>query len=318
MSKYNNLINETDIVIRYFDNTTKFIVDTNYGNSLSIFSDTTVNQNENVYIHVDWGDGISEFYILGTGAINHHYNNQGRYTVVIDHNPKYGLKFTSQLMITELLRLGVMPNYTNTFLQCENLQTLYGNCLQLDPLTKELINTFQNCYSLSTIPEKLLYDFQYLENINGLFKGCGLIDIPKTLFKYNLNLKSLIETFRGTRIKTLSRDIFKNRKTIKTLRFCFADSSLETIESKAFDDLLNLEDGSYLFYNAYLLGPSIPEELFKNCKKLYDVTRMFYNNSSLTNFPVSTFRNNLNIYKFKHVLVGSNVNEVGQIIWPIM
>lgn len=315
MSRYNDydLIRNKDIVIPFLDNSTIIIVDTEYGNSLNMFSDNK-DVNDKVVIFVDWGDGSDEIFNIRSGSISHKYSVSGKFKVIIKHNRDVNLKFFDQPIITELIKLGTMPNYNGTFMQCENLNKLHNDCLDLNPYTKELINTFQNCYSLKTIPYNLLHKFYELENIDGLFNGCGLIEIPYNFLNNNFKLQSLNSTFKNTQITNLKSELFKMNKEIINLKSCFAGSGVKNVEANIFDTLTKLKDASYLFCDCYSLE-TIPEDLFKYCTNLNYVTRMFYNAKSLKHFPLSTFKYNKRIFNDRYVLVGSGVNASQQIIW---
>lgn len=312
MSRYNKLVRDMDIVIPVIDNTLVLNVDTNYGNSLNLFSDNDPIENENVIV-VEWGDGTLGTYNIGTGSISHRYTEKGKFTVEIKHHPLIGLKFFNQQIITELVRLSSMPNYNRTFLQCENLNKLHDNCLDSTG-AETLINTFQNCYSLNKIPYNLFYKLLNLTNIDGLFKGCSIQDIPEKLFKNNFKLESLVGTFQNTQITILHSNLFKSTKNIKNMRLCFSASGLKEVEPNIFDNLKLLENASYLFYDCFSLE-TIPEDLFRYCTNLNDITRMFFNTKSLKHFPQSTFKYNNKIFKSKYVLLNSAVDNTQQIIW---
>ena len=314
MSRYNKLMLEQDIVIPFLDNSTKLVVDTDYGNSLSIFSSSEGGDMKSI-VEVDWGDGLKEPYLIGhSDTISHKYTKAGKFKVIIKHRPYASLKFYDQDIITEVTSIGYMDNYNGTFMQCENLSKLEYDCFKKRKSITSLVNTFKNCFSLQSIPGSLLNGMTELECIDGLFKGCSLYSIPELLFLSNFNLKSLVGTFQDNPISILKTNIFKNTSKITNMSYCFAGTSIETIEPNIFDKLVNLLDVSYIFYDCLILK-TIPEDLFKFSTKLYNVTGTFCNTVCLEKLPTSTFKYNKNISESRHVVVNCKGWNGEQIIF---
>ena len=58
-------------------------------------------------------------------------------------------------------------------------------------------NLFRNCYSLKSLPEKLDWDLQNLEEMSNIFNGCKLLtslpDISKWNTKYVSNFSDYLK-----------------------------------------------------------------------------------------------------------------------------
>lgn len=280
----------------------------------------TYNYNANV----NWGDSLDLIHIDSyddTGC-THTYANPGTYKIII-----YGTfevcytrtNYAFTLALRKILSWGDVGLKWMRFSDSINLTDLPNNRSgALSGVSYNLTSIFENCTSLTTIPEGCFDSlpnrpFPYFR-FDKAFKNCtSLTTLPLRLFgTYKASAVYFLETFMGcTSLTTIPYDIFSgctNNSSFKnTFYGCSGLTSVPTgctvgnansqlTFENTFKDCINLSTiGDDFFryspkantfvstFENCLKLSAIPEDLFRYNTQAFDFTKCFYNCRSLTN-----------------------------------
>lgn len=100
----------------------------------------------------------------------------------------------------------------------------------IDPVVKvkfkkgitSLLNCFQRCRSLTSIPGDLFSDNPEIGSFYQCFQNCtGLTFIPEDLFRYNTKVNS----FNGCELTSIPKDLFRYNPEVTEFRYCFSTNN---------------------------------------------------------------------------------------------
>lgn len=148
------------------------------------------------------------------------------------------------------------------FIKCDfftNMNSMFDSCMALTTIPEELFSYYPNITSfnytfgngdigLSSIRPNIFANNILAEDFSWCFFDCTDTEIPKGLFKNNINAKNFRSTFEYCwELTTVPFDLFDNCRNITNVRRCFADcteitSALPDVWNK--DKFPNVTDGT--------------------------------------------------------------------------
>ena len=140
----------------------------------------------------------------------------------------------------------------------------------IDPVVKvkfkkgitSLLNCFQRCRSLTSIPGDLFSDNPEIGSFYQCFQNCtGLTFIPEDLFRYNTEIGSFSSCFEGCELTSIPKNLFRYNTKVTEFRYCFSTNNGLT---------------------------SIPEDLFMYNPKVTNFTYCFYGCGKQKTMPIDS------------------------------
>lgn len=194
------------------------------------------------------------------------------------------------------------------FSGCNKMKELSGTIFKNCPNIKNLSYCFEECSSLTTIPQGLFDTVCHnIESINYCFYKCSKIKtIPSLLFKNFTKATTFSSCFKNTSLTSIPENLFKDCVEVKYFNSCFENcKSLTNIPENLFSGCINSTDFENCFKNTSLI--SIPENLFYNCTKITNFEGCFYGTNIVT-IPENLFRNCINVKVFGESSIGNDNN----------
>lgn len=149
----------------------------------------------------------------------------------------------------------------NCFQRCRSLTSIPGDLFSDNPEIGSFYQCFQNCTGLTFIPEDLFRYNTEIGSFSNCFEGCELTSIPKNLFRYNTKVNSFSGCFNGCELTSIPKDLFRYNPEVTEFRYCFSTNNGLT---------------------------SIPEDLFMYNPKVTSFTYCFYGCGKLKTMPIDS------------------------------
>ena len=214
--------------------------------------------------------------IINTGYIGETLRLSSMFNIDLD-NPNKKLSYTTLELGDFRLGSNIKHAYIcdNIFENCTGITKIPDNLFTNDyPVSYDYM--FKGCTGITAIPENLFKQNVYSKE--GVFEGCtGITAIPENLLKYSNNNRnnngSYKNMFKGcTGITTIPDNFFSGYGGDQTCESMFEGcTSLKDISQTIFDDLTNKINHDISYSGSQFIT------MFKNCKKLENITLNFNN-----------------------------------------
>ena len=170
-----------------------------------------------------------------------------------------------------------VTSFEGTFYGCA-VTTVDVDMFRYNTQTNSFKYTFSRS-SIQSIPNDLFRYNILVTNFSGVFSSTIIEAVPEDLFKYNTMVLDFSQVFSSCTGLRYLGSVFKYNLNVKTFNQALAGSSC-TIPDDLFQNNTEVEDFSYLFYNADR-RVAIPKSLFDNCLKVKFFDFLYYGNWAL-------------------------------------
>ena len=248
---------------------------------------------------IDWGDGtIENIAHDSTLPISHRYDRAraAHYLVSVNGTVKSlnsdGLPSHS---VTEVIQWGKtgLESLETAFMNNDRLTAIHQHGGEAFKNLKHARRVFENCYSLTLLPESLFADCLQVSDFNSLFWHCASLEkIPAGLFRNCEKAVNFDSVFGGCiSLSEVPADLFSSCPAIETVRNLFAQcGSLQHVPADLFAQCKEITSFNATFHSCAALT-EIPAEIFSACSKADDYTWIFYGCHSLRTLPKGLFSN---------------------------
>jgi len=191
--------------------------------------------------------------------------------------------------------VAVSTGFEEVFSNCLSLKKIEGSIFPVSSNVTSLAYAFENCTSLTEIPEDLFVPLaESKTKFTATFVGCSSLEaIPEGLFSQNTLVNQFTGTFCGcSSLETIPAGLFSSTVNITTVKDLFAEcTSLKTVPSGLFaaNGALTSFEGTFADCSSL---ETIPADLFSavgSGTTSIKFTECFYGCSSLKEIPSGLF-----------------------------
>ncbi|GEM_PF-332317 len=211
-----------------------------------------------------------------------------------------------------------IANFYNAFANCDTLTSVPEDLFRYNTEVTNFQGVLCVCPALTTIPAGLFRYNPSVISFYSAFNQSGLTSIPADLFYYNPVASDFKYAFAETKITsvparlwnpeanavqsidyvfinckqliTIEGNVFNGLSKIEHVREIFEHCiKLTNIPDGLFDSMVNAQTFITIFYNTAI--KKIPDDLFKYCTKVYQISDAFSNCPDLTEIPDYLFAN---------------------------
>ena len=222
-------------------------------------------------------------------------NERGEIRVLELKDPKVYITFKEDL-----------TSLANAFENCTSLTTIPENLFANCPNVTKFKETFFICTALKSIPEKLFANNRKVTEFDYSFKNCiKLTSVPANLFANNPAVISFNATFENcTSLTTIPENLFANNPVVTSFDFTFDGcKALQSIPIGLFANNPKVTIFQGTFSGCSALA-TIPENLFASNPKVTEFGHSFKNCTKLTSVPAKLFDNNRKVIDFDFTFNG--------------
>jgi hypothetical protein len=257
---------------------------------------------------VDWGDGTSG-QITGYDDPDRIHNYASATICNIAINGTFSkINFQSQKQLIEVVNWGNVgfTDLTYAFQNCTSLSKLPEGSITGAKSVTHFSFCFYGCSGLTSIPNELFSANPNVTDFSGCFYFCsGLTSIPNELFIANPNVTDFDFCFAGCiGLTSIPNELFSSNPNVTNFKECFAGCiGLTSIPNGLFSANTKATDFSFCFSGCSGLT-FIPNGLFSANPNVTNFEDCFKGCSGLTSIPNGLFSANPNVINFKFCFAG--------------